>query len=138
MADLEPAGTFDVIAEFWPHVAIILLRMRPKDHEYLRKVFFSAMVVTFSGTVIETIVVLYFWGWAWDRWSLAFKVLTPILHCIFTAAQVWGARNFYLMWTDQKKKLRAKDITAELGQPLESSEAQLVRVDGEQEKQRTS
>ncbi|KAF2030189.1 hypothetical protein EK21DRAFT_112109 [Setomelanomma holmii] len=101
-------GMFDVIAEFWPHVAIILYRMRPKDHDFLRKVFFSSMVVTFTGTVVETIAVMYIWGWAWDRWTLAFKVVTPILHVVFSCAQLWGAYNFYKMWKKQKQLLREK------------------------------
>jgi hypothetical protein len=123
-------GLFDVLAEFWPHVAIILLRMRSNDHEYLRKVFFAAMVVTFSGTILETIVVMYFWGWAWDRWTVAFKVLTPILHSIFSAAQLWGAWNFYKMWQDQKKKLRNKEVMAELAYSSEPSDVPRAQKDG--------
>lgn len=72
----------------------------------MAKVFFSAMIVTFTGTIVETIVVFYFWGSVWNRWTLAFKIITPILHCIFSAAQLWGARNFKLMWEDQKKKMK--------------------------------
>ncbi|KAH7380560.1 hypothetical protein DE146DRAFT_302984 [Phaeosphaeria sp. MPI-PUGE-AT-0046c] len=101
-------GAFDCIAEFWPHVAIILYRRRPNDHVFMAKVFFSAMVVTFTGTIVETIVVFYFWGSAWQRWTLAFKIVTPILHCIFCAAQLWGAYNFYTMWQGQKKKMKLK------------------------------
>lgn len=89
--------------------------MRPNDHEYLRKVFFAAMIVTFFGTITETVVVMYFWGWSWDRWTLAFKILTPILHVIFSAAQLWGAYNFYKMWQKEKKMLRHKDINLEMG-----------------------
>lgn len=100
------SGMFDVIAEFWPHVAIILYRMRPNDHNYLRKVFFAAGVVTFLGTITETIAVMYLWGWAWDRWTLAFRVVTPILHVVFSCAQLWGAYNFYKMWKKQMALLR--------------------------------
>jgi hypothetical protein len=99
---------FDVIAEFWPHVAIILYRVYPNNHNYLRKVFLSATIVTFTGTIVETIVVMYFWGWAWHRWTLAFRVVTPILHVIFSAAQLWSAKNFYSMWQEQKKLLEQK------------------------------
>lgn len=106
---------FDVVAEFWPHVAIILYRRYPDDHNYLRKVFFGAMCVTFIGTIAETIVVMYLWGWAWDRWTLAFRVITPILHIIFSAAQLWGARNFYLMWKEQKLLIRQKEADVEVG-----------------------
>lgn len=100
---------FDVIAEFWPHVAIILYRMYPTDHDYLRKVFFAAGIITCSGTIIETAVVFWLWGSLWHRWTLPFKVVTPILHVIFSAAQLWGVWNFYKMWLRQKTLLRGKD-----------------------------
>ncbi|KAH7082512.1 hypothetical protein BKA63DRAFT_133096 [Paraphoma chrysanthemicola] len=106
-------GMFDVLAEFWPHVAIILYRMRPKDHNYLRKVFAFAGIITFTGTIVETIAVMYLWGWAWDRWTLAFRVVTPILHVIFSCAQLWGAYNFYKMWKRQKQLLREQKPDAE-------------------------
>jgi hypothetical protein len=106
---------FDVIAEFWPHVAIIFYRIYPKDHNLLRIVFFVAALITLVGTIVETIVVMYFWGWAWDRWTLAFRIVTPILHVIFTAAQLWGAKNFYQMWQDQKALMRKRRADAERG-----------------------
>jgi O-antigen/teichoic acid export membrane protein len=109
----QPTGLFDVIAEFWPHVAIILYRMYPRDHNFLRKVFLAAGIVTFAGTILETIFVMYLWGWAWDRWTLAFKVVTPILHIIFSAAQVWGAYNFYKMWKKQKQLLKEQKLDIE-------------------------
>jgi hypothetical protein len=104
---------FDVLAEFWPHVAIILYRMYPTDHNYLRKIFLSAGIVTFVGTIIETVAVMYLWGWAWDRWTMAFKIVTPILHVIFSAAQLWGAFNFYKLWKKQKQLLREQKYDIE-------------------------
>lgn len=98
-----------MLAELWPHVAIILYRMYPEDHEYLCKVFFSAGVVTFTGTIVETIVVFWLWGSLWDRWTLPFRIVTPILHVVFSAAQVWGTYNFYKMWLRQKMLLHGKD-----------------------------
>jgi hypothetical protein len=88
--------------------------MYPKDHDYLRKIFLAAGIVTFAGTIIETVVVMYFWGWAWDRWTLTFKVLTPILHVIFSAAQLWGAWNFYKMWQKQRRLIRQNCALEEL------------------------
>lgn len=110
---IDHTGMFDVIAEFWPHIAIILYRVYPKDHDFLRKVFLSAGVITFAGTIIETIVVMWLWGSLWDRWTLPFRVVTPILHVVFSAAQVWGAWNFYKMWRRQKMLLREKKVDVE-------------------------
>jgi hypothetical protein len=114
---------FDVVAEFYPHVAVINLRMRPNDHNYLRKVFLANMIVAALSTLIETIVVFYFWGWAWDRWTLGFKLATPMLHILFSAAQLWGAYNFYGMWQNEKKALRNKDVGLEMGHELNEIES---------------
>jgi len=99
-------GAFDIIAEFWPHVAIILYRVRNTDHAFLVKVMRSACISTFCGTIIETIVVMWLFGSLWDRWTLPFKIVTPMLHVIFSAAQLWGSRNFRSMWLSQQRKLR--------------------------------
>lgn len=106
---------FDVIAESWPHIAIILYRVYPNDHKFLSYVMLSATTITFVGTIVETIVVMYFWAHAWNRWTLVFKIVTPILHVVFTAAQLWGSWNFYTMWQGQKKQMREKVADAEKG-----------------------
>ncbi|KAK7177716.1 hypothetical protein PSPO01_16238 [Paraphaeosphaeria sporulosa] len=99
-------GAFDIIAEFWPHIAIILYRVYPTDHNFLRKVFRFGCITTFAGTVIETITVMWLFGSLWHRWTLPFKVVTPILHVVFSAAQLWGAKNFRSMWLERRKLLR--------------------------------
>jgi hypothetical protein len=67
--------------------------------------------------------VFYFWGWAWDRWTLGFKLATPMLHILFSAAQLWGAYNFYGMWQNEKKALRNKDVGLEMGHELNEIES---------------
>ena len=109
MADIYP-GVFDVIAEFWPHIAIIQKRRREGEHNYLRKVFMFAGLVSLGGTILETICVMYLWGWAWDRWTLAFRVTTPILHIVFSCAQLWGAWNFYKMWKHEVELMKKGDL----------------------------
>ncbi|KAH6616841.1 hypothetical protein C7974DRAFT_53365 [Boeremia exigua] len=96
-------GAFDIVAEFWPHVAIILYRVYPTRHDFLAKVFCFSCISTFAGTVIETITVMWLFGSLWDRWTLPFKIVTPLLHAIFSAAQLFGARNFRSMWLHQKR-----------------------------------
>ncbi|KAF2758094.1 hypothetical protein EJ05DRAFT_510924 [Pseudovirgaria hyperparasitica] len=103
-------GIFDVIAEFWPHVAIILYRCHPTKHEFLAKVFASACITTFAGTVIETVVVMWLFGSLWYRWTLVFKIVTPILHCVFSAAQLWGAWNFRSMWLRQRRFIEEERV----------------------------
>ena len=96
-------GTFDIVAEFWPHVAIILYRVYPINHNSLSKVFCFSCISTFAGTIIETTTVIWSFGSLWHCWTLPFKIVTPILHTIFSAAQLFGAKNFRSMWLQQRR-----------------------------------
>lgn len=95
-----------MIAEFWPHLAIILYRIYPDDHAFLIKVFRAATFTEAAGTLVETIVVMWLFGGLWQRWTLPFKIITPILHVLFSVAQLWGAIIFRRMWTRQQMLLR--------------------------------
>ncbi|OJD29837.1 uncharacterized protein BKCO1_7100024 [Diplodia corticola] len=96
-------GAFDVIAEFLPHVAIILYRVYPDDHVFLARVFKASCFTELAGTTTETAVVMWLFGSLWHRWTLAFKISTPILHVVFSAAQLWGAIIFRRMWKHQER-----------------------------------
>ena len=48
---------------------------------------------------------MYMFGVLWKRWPLAFKILTPVLHIAFSAAQFHGTRIFYAIWRKQEQKL---------------------------------
>ncbi|CAN8104017.1 unnamed protein product [Discula destructiva] len=106
-------GGFDVIAEFWPHLAIILYRIYPDDHAFLVNVFRAACFTEVAGTTIETVVVMWLFGGLWHRWTLPFKIITPILHVIFSVAQLWGAMIFRRMWKRQEVFLKAQVIDEE-------------------------
>ena len=36
------------------------------------------------------------------------KILTPVLHCVFSAAQMWGTSRLWAMYKIQMAKLRAE------------------------------
>lgn len=65
------------------------------------------MATTLSGTIAETIVTMYMFGSLWNRWTLAFKITTPMLHILFAAAQLWGSWNFYCLYQKQCRLLVA-------------------------------
>ena len=100
-------GAFDIIAEFIPHVALILYRVYPTSHFFLAKLFQFTCITTFAGTISETILVMYMFGILWDRWPLAFKIVTPLLHVAFSSAQFHGSRIFYAIWKKQQQQLNA-------------------------------
>ena len=117
-ANSPPTGTFDIIAEFIPHVALILYRVYPTSHSFLANIFKFACITTLIGTVSETILIMYIFGILWNRWPLSFKILTPMLHIAFSAAQFHGTRIFYQVWRKQERQLKeAKDSENEDNMP---------------------
>ncbi|KAJ5670737.1 uncharacterized protein N7477_006100 [Penicillium maclennaniae] len=96
-------GAFDLISEFFPHIAIILYRVYPHRHYFLARVFLLSCITTATGTLCETIVTMWLFGSLWSRWEIAFKVATPLLHIAFSAAQIHGSLVFWRMY---KRQLR--------------------------------
>lgn len=106
-------GAFDVIAEFWPHLAMILYRLLPTGedhtarasnfHALMSRIFLSVAIMEVVGTILETIVVFWLWGSLWDKWTLPFRIVTPILHFLFSCAQGWGA---WVFWNLSRKEAR--------------------------------
>lgn len=64
--------------------------------------FWSSLI----GTLAETATILGLYGALWHKWTITMKVLIPILHCIFTAAQLWGEKCTWDLWQQEKKKAR--------------------------------
>ncbi|KYK58887.1 hypothetical protein DCS_00014 [Drechmeria coniospora] len=95
---------FDVVAELWPHVAMIVYRIHTPKHLLLARTFYATMALELVGTTVETAVVMWIFGSLWDRWSLSLKIATPILHTLFSAAQLWSARIFYKLAREQRTK----------------------------------
>ena len=92
-----------MVAEFWPHIALILYRVYPERHYFLAWVFRATVICELLGTTVETILVLWIFGTLWEKWNLAFKIVTPSLHVLFTVAQLWGA---WVFWIIAKKEAR--------------------------------
>lgn len=102
-----------MIAELWPHLAMILYRLLPASdnmsakslhfHGLMSRIFLSVAIMEISGTILETTVVFWLFASLWDKWTLPFKVVTPILHLLFSCAQIWGA---WVFWNLSKKEAR--------------------------------
>ena len=105
-------GAFDVLAELWPHIAMIIYRIHNSNHLLLSRIFYATMVLELFGTIIETAIVMWLFGSLWEKWTLSLKVATPILHVLFSAAQVWGAFIFYKMGKEQQLKYKKDEIVS--------------------------
>jgi hypothetical protein len=58
---------------------------------------------------METIVIMVLFGQSWEKWVIEFKILTPILHIIFTLAQLHGSKILFLMYKKEKLLLADED-----------------------------
>lgn len=72
-------------------------------HARMSRIFLSVAIMEVCGTTLETIVVFWLWGSLWDKWTLPFKIVTPILHLLFSCAQAWGA---WVFWNLSRKEAR--------------------------------
>jgi hypothetical protein len=45
---------------------------------------------------------MWLFGSLWDRWTIAFKIVTPLLHVAFSAAQMHGSYVFWTMYRRQQ------------------------------------
>jgi hypothetical protein len=102
-------GAFDVLAEGWLNLAFILYRLRSNDHNFLSYLFASTCIITVLGSVAETIMIMTLFGQSWDKWEIEFKIVTPILHIVFTLAQLHGSRILFAMYKKQKRYLAEED-----------------------------
>ncbi|KAF4548695.1 Hypothetical protein D9617_26g079090 [Elsinoe fawcettii] len=96
-------GIFDVVAEFWPHLAMLIYRYRPNAHRKNAKIFLMTVFSELTGTFIETVTVMILFGSFWNTWTLTFKITTPVLHLLFTLAQLWNARVFWGLYREKKR-----------------------------------
>jgi hypothetical protein len=57
---------------------------------------------------------MWLFGSLWDRWEIAFKVTTPLLHIAFSAAQIHGTIVFWRMYKRQLRFIREESEPAEI------------------------
>lgn len=131
-------GAFDCIAELWPHIAMILYRLFPlpdefsaRAHHYhvlMSRIFLSVAIMEVVGTTLETIVVFWLWGSLWHKWTLPFKVVTPILHILFSCAQAWGAWVFWQLSKKEARKAAGVLSSGVLTEETESTKSTLQKI----------
>lgn len=108
------AGAFDVIAELWPHIAMIFYRTHDSNHGFLARLFYATMWLELAGTLVETVVMMALFGLLWQEWSLSLKIATPMLHVLFSCAQLWGAWVFRGLAKEQRRKCTEKALSERL------------------------
>jgi hypothetical protein len=108
-------GAFDTFVELLPHLALILYRVYPERHHFLRNLFLSTGFVIFLGATLETIIIALLFGSLWDEWRLAFKIMTPIIHLLFCASQLYGSAIFWRMYKRQQQQIHKEESNLNRG-----------------------
>ncbi|KAF8068721.1 hypothetical protein FPV67DRAFT_1668795 [Lyophyllum atratum] len=85
-------GTFEMIFEVWPHLAVMLYRILRHRPSFLHKVFLCTACCIFTGTFLEQIAIGVFYHHVWTRLPASYKALGLILHVCFMMAQLHGGR----------------------------------------------
>jgi len=82
---------------------------------------------------------MWLFGSLWSRWTIAFKVTTPMLHVLFMSAQMWGSWNFWKMYQRQVRLLKEarsgfrSDV--EVGTVEDVKKGSVVQVNGVAERE---
>ena len=103
------AGFYDLVVEVPPHVTMIMYRNPDVTKTKLLRSFSIAFWCSLIGTIAETATIFGLYGALWHKWTVTMKVLIPILHCIFTAAQLWGEKCTWQIWQQKKKSKRSQE-----------------------------
>lgn len=85
---------------------MILYRVYEGSFDFQYKMLMALTILELVGTTTETGIVMWLFGSLWDQWSISLKIVTPILHVLFSAAQLHGARIFYGMAKAEREKGR--------------------------------
>ncbi|CAI6331690.1 unnamed protein product [Periconia digitata] len=88
-----------------PHATFIMYRLYPTSHATLYRWFTIATIVMLLSTLLETAIVFWIYVALFKRWRAELKIVTPIMHMLFTTAQLWGARALRGLAQKQKKLL---------------------------------
>ena len=87
---------------------MIIYRINPTNKLLLSRIFYLTTFLELFGTTVETGIVMWLFGTLWKTWALSLKVATPLLHILFSAAQLWGAFIFYKM----ARQMRSEHVEA--------------------------
>lgn len=79
----------------------------------LLRSFCVAFWCSLIGTLAETATILSLYVALFHKWTLTMKVLIPVLHCVFTAAQLWGEKCTWDLWRQEKEKAKRARVDSE-------------------------
>lgn len=109
---------------------MIIYRLYPTRHRFIVKMLHAAAIYEVVSALFETAVIMWMFGAMWDRWTISNKIITPIFHTVFKAAQIHGARVFLNMERREKKRL-LESMQAQHGDVADSDTSRISTARGD-------
>lgn len=106
-------GVLEVVFETFPHIAVIYYRCQAKTAVEMKKtskIWLVSGCSSLVGTSGELVAIALFMWRNWKFWGFAMKVISPILHFAFVAAQIYGARIGFQLWREFGERPRKAEI----------------------------
>lgn len=100
-------GFFEVFFETGPHVAMLMYTRDRDNTRRLKRTFLIIAVMSFAGTFFEQFAIFFLYAKHFKSWDWSIKILTPIIHVCFAAAQLHGGRVFLAMSRKMGKEYAA-------------------------------
>lgn len=108
-------GCFEVCFEVVMHLACIAHKKYSKSRPEINwRIWAGAGIWVFIGSISEMICVAVYMRYNWYLWTLSLKILMPVLHFAFMAAQLHGARIAYTL-TRKYRRLATEARSAATG-----------------------
>ncbi|KDQ49266.1 hypothetical protein JAAARDRAFT_143668 [Jaapia argillacea MUCL 33604] len=114
-------GTFEMIFEIFPHLAVMFYRIMRNNPSLLHKMFLYTAIGIFTGTFLEQGAIFYFYARVWKNLTVFFKATGPILHCCFMAAQIHGGRVCWQIARKMRQEVVEAKERAKVAAAVEAS-----------------
>ncbi|UPL00493.1 hypothetical protein LCI18_011427 [Fusarium solani-melongenae] len=90
-------GSFDVVVELPLYTFMIVWRVRNNNHRLLSRMSYACCVWVLLGATVETAVTIWLLQRSWDRWSLSFHIILPLVFSLWISTQLYGAGRIFGM-----------------------------------------
>lgn len=70
---------------------MIAWRVKANEHRLLSRMAYTCCIWVLLGATVETAVTIWLLNRSWQRWSLSFRVLLPLVFSLWISTQLYGA-----------------------------------------------
>ncbi|CAI6092748.1 unnamed protein product [Clonostachys chloroleuca] len=96
-------GMFDLISEIPVLVSMIVWRVKSRNHVLRSRLAYFCCAWVVAAATAEVSVTVFLLQKSWPLWSLAFRVVTPIIFILWITTQLYGASRLFMMGRSEGK-----------------------------------